>query len=173
MAFNKEVFDGNESEYEMKRSIEVGNIFPFSDKNYAEKMGGFYTDKDGERKLVHFASYGIGITRLLGTLVEVNHDDKGIVWPEIVAPFAVHLIEINKSAEEVYRKLVGAGIEVLWDETDRGPGEKLGNADLLGIPVRLIVSEKTGDKIEWKRRNSEEKELLSFDEVVKRLQKRA
>ncbi|MFA6512494.1 MAG: aminoacyl--tRNA ligase-related protein [Patescibacteria group bacterium] len=169
-AFNKEVFDGNEAEYEMKRSIEVGNIFPFGDKNYAEKMGGFYTDKDGTRKLVHFASYGIGITRLLGTLVEVNHDDKGIIWPETVAPFAVHLVEINKSAEEIYRKLIGAGIEVLWDETDRGAGEKLGNADLLGIPVRLIVSEKTGDKIEWKRRNSEEKELLDIDEVLKRLQ---
>jgi prolyl-tRNA synthetase len=95
-----------------------------------------------------------------------------IIWPKIVAPFAVHLVEINKSAEEIYRKLIGAGIEVLWDETDRGAGEKLGNADLLGIPVRLIVSEKTGDRIEWKRRNSEEKELLDFDEVLKRLQKK-
>jgi prolyl-tRNA synthetase len=168
-AFNKEVFSGQESEYEKKRSIEVGNIFPFGAGKYAEKMGGYFTDKDGERKLVHFASYGIGISRLLGTLVEVNHDERGIVWPEIAAPFKVHLVDLNGTGEEIYKQLTEAGVEVLWDETDRGAGEKFADADLLGMPVRLVVSEKTGEKVEWKYRNKEEKELLTKTEAVKRL----
>lgn len=174
-AVNKEVFEGNPGEYEAKRAVEVGNIFPFADKKYAEKMGGYYTDKEGIRKLVHFASYGIGVTRILGTLVEVFHDEKGIIWPEVVAPFQVHLVDLekhqalNSKIQNIYNKLTEAGIDVLWDDTERSAGEKLADADLIGIPVRLVVSEKTGDKIEWKRRNEENTGLISVEEVINRL----
>ncbi len=190
IAINKEVFDDNLDDYEEMRSIEIGNIFPFGDKKYSEKMNVYYTDKDGSRKLVHFASYGVGITRILGTLVEVFHDDKGIIWPKVVAPFDVHLIEIRNTTrlpdgqeyeirnktKDIYTKLERAGIETLWDDRDVSAGEKFTDADLLGIPVRLVVSEKTlrrgsgqtGEKIEWKERSSDKIELLSLDEVIRR-----
>ncbi len=168
-AYNKEVFEGNESDYEVKRSIEVGNIFPFGSDKYSEMMRGEYVGSDGKVKLLHFASYGIGITRLAGTIVEVHHDDRGIVWPEAAAPYKVHLVEIKRSAEQEYRKLSDAGVEVLWDETDRSVGEKLGDADLLGMPIRLVVSEKTGDRVEFKRRNETETKLLSWEEVMEEL----
>lgn len=176
-ALNKEVFEGNLDDYEEKRSIEVGNIFPFGDKKYSEKMNVTYRDRDGQTKLVHFASYGIGVTRLLGTAVEVFHDERGIVWPKSIAPYQVHLIElkkerndeIKKKAEEVYDKLQNAGIEVLWDDRDIMAGEKFADADLIGIPVRLVISEKSGDKIEWKERTSDNTELLLLDEVIKRM----
>ena len=174
-AYNKEVFSGNEAEFEVKRAIEVGNIFPFGDKKYAEKMKVGFTDRDGQKKLVFFASYGIGVTRLLGTAVEVFHDDKGIVWPKVIAPFQAHLVGLgagereSRRAGEVYEKLTKLGIEVLWDETERGAGEKFADADLLGIPVRLVVSEKTGDKIEWKGRNRRETELVEIEEAIARL----
>jgi len=170
-ACNREVFEGKEAEYEKKRAIEVGNIFPFGDKKYAEKMGGFFTDKDGQKKLVHFASYGIGVTRVMGAVVEVFHDDKGIVWPESVAPFRVHLVNLQnyELGFKIYEDLKKEGIEVLWDDTDRGAGEKLTDADLIGIPVRLVVSGRTGEKIEWKGRSDGKTELVELEEVVKRI----
>ena len=174
IAVNKEVFSGNKEEYEERRSIEVGNIFPFGDKKYAEKMNVTYTDREGQKKLVHFASYGIGVTRLLGTSVEVFHDGKGIVWPKCIAPFHTHLLELKTQNQklktgEVYKKLEENGIEVLWDDRQISPGEKFADSDLVGIPIRLVVSEKTGDKIEWKERAKEKIELLELDEVIKRL----
>ncbi len=174
-AINKEVFDGNINEYEEKRAIEVGNIFPFGDKKYSEKMNVSYTDGDGNKKLVHFASYGIGITRLLGTSVEVFHDDKGIIWPKEIAPFNAHLLELRVEeresgrVEEIYNKLQSAGIEVLWDDRDVSAGEKFADADLIGIPVRLVISQKTQGKIEWKERTSDRTELIELEEVIKRL----
>ena len=176
-ALNKEVFEGNLDDYEEKRSIEVGNIFPFGDKKYSEKMNVTYQDRDGQSKLVYFASYGIGVTRLLGTAVEVFHDERGIIWPKSIAPYQVHLIElkkekneeIKKKAEEIYDKLQNAGVEILWDDREVMAGEKFADADLIGIPVRLVVSEKSGDKIEWKERNSDKTELLQLDEVIERM----
>ena len=173
-AVNKEIFDGDKEEYEEKRSIEVGNIFPFGDKRYAEKMNVTYTDRDGQKKLVHFASYGIGVTRLLGTAVEVFHDEKGIIWPKSIAPFDVHLIELKTQSaklktEDIYNKLNEAGIEVLWDDRDVSAGEKFADADLIGIPVRLVVSNKTGDKVEWKERTSDKAELIEIDEIINKL----
>jgi prolyl-tRNA synthetase len=174
-AINKEVFEGKEGDFEQKRSIEVGNIFPFGPERYAENMRGLFTDAGGDRKPMCFASYGIGITRLLGTLVEVFHDDKGIVWPNIVAPYEVHLVDLRKppinSDEQIYERLKSAGIETLLDDTDRPAGEKFADADLLGIPVRLIISEKNRDKIEWKERNKSESEILEVDEGISRLQR--
>ncbi len=152
------------------RSIEVGNIFKFGTV-YSEKMNVMFTDKDGTRKFPYFASYGIGITRLIGTLVELFHDDKGIVWPKAVAPYNVHLISIqdNEKGDKLYEELLAEGIEVLYDDREIGPGQKFNDADLVGIPVRLVVSPKTGDKIEYKERTSDKTELLSLEEVLKRL----
>jgi prolyl-tRNA synthetase len=177
---NKEIFKGKKSDpcprckvgtIVEAKAIEVGNIFPLG-KWYAEKMEVYYTDPEGNKKPVWFASYGIGPTRVLGTLVEVSHDDKGIVWFPQVAPFDCHLLDIQKSkeAEEVYKKLKGEGIDVLWDDRDVSAGEKFAEADLIGIPVRLVVSEKTGDKIEWKNRDSEKNELVDLDQAISKLQ---
>lgn len=180
MAKNEEVMtdeDRNAPGLRTITSIEAGNIFPFGPDKYAEKMGGFYTDTDGSRKPVWFASYGIGITRMMGILVEVFHDDRGIIWPESVAPYQVHLIGImnqesgiKEKAEALYKKLLDGGVEVLFDDReDVGAGQKFGDADLIGIPVRLVVSQKTGEQVEWKKRSEEKTELISVEEVIKRL----
>lgn len=151
-------------------AIEVGNIFPFGTEKYAESMDGYFTDKDGIRKPVWFASYGIGVTRLIGVLVEMFHDEEGMLWPENVAPYQVHLVKLSEKADEVYSKLEEAGIEVLYDDRDGvGAGQKFADCDLIGIPVRLVVSEKTVDKVEFKKRNSQDTELINFEEVLRRV----
>jgi len=182
-AVNKEIFEGNEGEKcpsckegkikKLEKTVEVGNIFPLGTW-YAERMHVYYTDEKGLKKPVWFASYGIGPTRVLGTLVEVSHDDRGIIWPKAVAPFQAHLLEIGNwkletPASEIYHKLSDAGIDVLWDDRELPPGQKFADADLIGIPVRLVLSARNGDKIEWKERNSDEIKLLDLDEVLKRL----
>lgn len=151
------------------KSIEVGNIFPLGTM-YSEKMGAFFTDKDGQKKPIWFGSYGIGPTRVMGTIVEVSHDEKGIIWPESVAPYRVHLVGLNEKASEIYQKLSDAGIEVLYDDRDDvGAGQKFADCDLIGIPVRLVVSNKTGDQIEWKNRSEDNATLISFEEVLENL----
>lgn len=175
---NKEIMteeELNDPTIEAIKTIEVGNIFPLGTR-YAEKMNAFYTDATGAKKPVWFGSYGIGMTRLVGAIVEAYHDERGIIWPENVAPYQIHLIGImnNESgikerAEEVYNKLKQAGIEVLFDDRDVPAGEKFADADLLGMPVRLVVSNKTGEQIEWKRRTEENTELISLDEVIERV----
>lgn len=159
-------------EVKTSKSIEVGNIFPLGTM-YSEKMGFYFTDSDGSKKPVVLASYGIGPTRVLGTLVEIYSDEKGIVWPESVAPYKVHLVSIqeNAKADRIYERLISEDVDVLYDDREVGAGEKLNDADLIGIPVRLVVSAKTGDKIEWKLRKETGTELLDAEEVVKRLKK--
>ena len=151
------------------KSIEVGNIFPLGTK-YSQNMKVLYTDGNGEQQNIWFASYGIGPTRVMGTLVEVFHDDKGIIWPKSVAPFQVYLISLNKNeeAEEIERTLEEKGISVMMDDRDVSAGEKFANADLLGFPYRLVVSQKTGEKIEFKKRNNDNIELLTLGEVISR-----
>ena len=160
----------NKGKIKTSKSIEVGNIFPLGTM-YSEKMGFYFTDSNGNKKPVVLASYGIGPTRVMGTLVEVYNDEKGIIWPESVAPYKVHLVSIgeNGKADKLYENLLSENIEVLYDDREAGAGEKLNDADLVGIPVRLVVSAKTGDKIEWKLRNKKETELLEVEEVIKRL----
>lgn len=154
------------------KSIEVGNIFPLGTM-YAEKMNALYTDSEGNKNPLWLASYGIGPTRILGALVEMFNDEKGIVWPKSVAPYDATLISINANdkADKLYSRLVEENIDVLYDDREVGAGEKLNDADLIGIPVRLVVSGKTEDKIEWKERSSKETELLALEEVIKRLKK--
>lgn len=180
-AVNQEIFDGKaggtcpkckEGKIEkLEGTVEVGNIFPLGTW-YSERMRVYYTDEKGLKKPVWFASYGIGPTRVMGTLVEVSHDERGIIWYPQIAPFDVHLLELpGGRGEEIYNKLKDLGIEVLWDERNVSVGEKFADSDLIGIPVRLVVSERNADKIEWKERNSEKVELLGFDEVIGRLKK--
>lgn len=169
-AVNDEVFEGNKEEYISAKSIEVGNIFPLGTW-YAEKMGVNFTDQDGVKKPVWFGSYGIGPTRVMGVLVEVNHDDKGIVWPKVVAPFDVHLITIGQNnlekSQEIAAKLTEKGFEVLWDDRDIGPGAKFADSDLIGIPSRVVVSDKTGDMVEYKNRKEDSVSIVSPEEMLK------
>ncbi|MBU4350830.1 His/Gly/Thr/Pro-type tRNA ligase C-terminal domain-containing protein [Candidatus Parcubacteria bacterium] len=184
--FNKEVFKGTIGDKCPKcgrgtvnenRAIEVGNIFPF-DTYYSEKMKVYFTDKAGVKKPVWFGSYGIGITRILGSIVEIFHDDKGIIWPKEVAPFQVHLLQIGNdkkivsAALKLYQKLNDKGVEVLYDDrTDKTPGEKFMDADLIGIPLRIVVSERSlaKDCVEIKQRNKVKSELVKTSKILSKI----
>lgn len=152
------------------KSIEVGNIFNFGEK-YAKDMNCYINDEKGEKQPLLMASYGIGISRLVATIVEKYHDDKGIIWPATVAPFKVHLISIKKdeAAEKIYNQLNEAGIEVLFDDRDISAGAKFADADLIGLPWRLVVSDKAGDKIEVKLRNEDKSELMEAAEIIEKI----
>lgn len=152
------------------KSIEVGNIFRFG-TYYSEKMNVSFMDQSGEKQYPYFGSYGIGTSRVMGAWVEVSHDEKGIIWPKSIAPYTVHLIKLpgGNKADEIYNTLIKKSIEVLYDDRDANAGEKFADSDLIGIPVRLVVSQKTGNKIEFKYRNSQDSEILSLDEVLNRI----
>ncbi|MEK7571744.1 MAG: proline--tRNA ligase [Patescibacteria group bacterium] len=156
-----------------KRGIEVGNIFQLG-YHYSNLMkDAEYTGESGKREKYYMGCYGFGIGRTLATIVEKYHDDKGIIWPAVIAPYQVHLVSIreNEKAERLYKQFIEAGIEVLYDDReDISAGQKFADADLIGLPVRLVVSKKTGDQIEWKKRAEKESELIEFKEVINRLQ---
>lgn len=157
------------------KAIEAGNIFKLGTK-YSDDFDLSYTDKDGEKKTVIMGCYGIGNTRLLGTIVEAMHDENGIIWPKSVAPFLVHLIQLGEDdesktiAEEIYETLRKKGVEVLFDDRDARAGEKFNDADLIGIPVRIVVSKRTLEKnsVEWKERNKKESEIVKIDDIIKK-----
>jgi prolyl-tRNA synthetase len=154
-----------------KRGIEVGNIFQLG-LHYSSKMNATFTDAQGKEQPYYMGCYGIGLARTLATIVEKYHDEKGIAWPTAVAPYQVYLISLkeNEKADKAYQLLRTAGVEVLYDDREEiSAGQKFADADLIGIPVRLVLSAKTGDKIEWKTRITKETELLSIDEILKRL----
>jgi prolyl-tRNA synthetase len=167
-----------------KTTVEVGNIFPLGTK-YSEALDLSYLDEKGERQFVFMGSYGIGPGRLMGTIVELFSDDRGVVWPETVAPFRVHLIsvlgaggeKVKKEADKLYETLTskrGKGenrVEVLYDDRDLRAGEKFADADLLGIPPRVVVSEKTlkEGKLEVKDRKTGSISMLSDTELLRRL----
>lgn len=160
-------------ELEEVKTAEVGNIFNFG-ATKSEQMDLYYIDENDDSKPVILGSYGIGITRLMGVVVEKFNDEKGIIWPESVAPFQVHLIGLNldnestrKRANGVYETLTSKGIEVLFDDrTDVAAGAKFADADLIGIPYRVVVSAKTGEQIEVKERNVQESKLSSIDDLL-------
>lgn len=150
---------------EQKTAIEVGNIFPLGTK-YAKALNLFFTNEKGERLPVVMGSYGIGVSRLMGTIVETYHDEKGIIWPESVAPFTVHLLELGKaSARKLYENLQKRNIAVLYDDRQASSGDKLAVADVLGMPWRAVVSEKTGEKIELKKRNKASARMAAEEEL--------
>lgn len=148
-----------------KKAAEVGNIFTFGIEK-CEQMGLYYTDEVGNKCPVYLGSYGIGITRLMGVLAEVFGDEKGLVWPEAVAPFKIHLISLNqnKLADEIYDTLKANNIEVLYDDRNVRAGEKFADADLIGIPMRVVIGEK--EVLETKRRNSEEVRMLTLEQLI-------
>ncbi|MBI4091650.1 MAG: hypothetical protein HY427_00360 [Candidatus Levybacteria bacterium] len=157
------------------KSIEVGNIFPLKTR-FSDAFGLTYKGQDGKQKPVIMGCYGLGISRLMGAIVEVHNDEKGIIWPKEVAPFDVHLVHIEDPGTEswakgAYEKLTYAGIDALWDDRENvSAGEKFADADLIGIPVRLVISKKVGEgEVEWKNRDSKETKMMSIDETAKKL----
>jgi prolyl-tRNA synthetase len=153
------------------RASEAGNVFDLGQK-YTKDFNLTYTAKDGTQQYPIMGCYGFGLSRVMGIIVEKFNDDKGIIWPKSVAPFDVHLISIksNEKATDVYHKLQDEGVEVLFDDReDISAGAQFADADLIGVPVRLVVSAKSGDKIEWKERTKNETELISLDEVLRKI----
>lgn len=182
LAINKEVLEPEvlaqlgvkREELEEMKAVEVGNIFSFGGAK-SEQLGLYFKDEDGQSKPVILGSYGIGITRLMGLIVELFADDKGIVWPEEIAPYQVHLISIAGSnteviaeADRVYDLLKEHNIEVLYDDRDVRAGEKFADADLIGIPTRLVVSEKTMAEsgVEVVNRADGAKKMVSDSDIV-------
>ncbi|HTX87192.1 MAG TPA: aminoacyl--tRNA ligase-related protein, partial [Candidatus Nanoarchaeia archaeon] len=187
IAINKEIIAeqsqcpicGNKKFREAK-AVEVGNIFKLANR-FSNPFELQYTDKDGQKKEAVMGCYGIGPSRVMGTIVEICHDERGIIWPEEIAPFKVHLIllgnkkswaENKKEADRLYEKLEERGIEVLYDEReDAGAGEKFAEADLIGCPIRLVISDKTlaENAVEVKKRNGADSKLVKINDVVKDL----
>lgn len=158
-----------------KRGIEVGNIFQLG-YHYSNLMkGAVFTDSDGKEKPFYMGCYGIGIGRTMATIVEKFYDKKGIIWPKAVAPFQIYLIAlvgVEKEADKLYNEMIEKGIEVFYDDRENmRPGEKFADADLIGIPIRLVISEKTLKEncVEFKRRNEEKFELIKLDQIIKKL----
>lgn len=183
IAVNEEVLDDavkelgiDKSELEKVKSAEVGNIFNFGTEK-SEQMNIYVTGADGKEQPIYLASYGIGITRVMGVIVEKFADEHGIVWPDNVAPYKLYLVRIGQSdevvaeADKLYKTLRDKGIEVLYDDRDARPGEKFADADLLGIPHRVVVSEKTmqAGKLEYKARAEATSEAIEVDTLLAKL----
>lgn len=158
---------------QMIRGVEVGNIFQLGTK-YSEALGAYYTDEDGEEKPIVLGSYGIGLGRLLACVAEEHRDERGLALPVSVAPFEVSLVSLAKSgetaaaAEDLYERMKAAEVEVLFDDRDASPGVKLNDADLQGVPLRLLVSERSlkAGGAELKRRTESEARLVPLEDVV-------
>jgi len=180
IALNEEVLDDENlaklgvkrEELEAVKTAEVGNIFNFGTQK-SEDMDFTFTNEQGERQFVHLGSYGIGITRVMGVIAEKFSDERGLVWPEAVAPFRVYLARLGMddnvvaASDELCDKLRSMGIEVLYDDRDARPGEKFADADLLGIPHRVVVSAKTVEQgiFEYKKRTDSESSMLSLESL--------
>lgn len=176
IAVNAEVLDAaiqelgiERTELEKVKSAEVGNIFNFGTEK-AEQMGVTFKGSDGKMYPIYLASYGIGITRVMGVIVEKFSDAQGIVWPEAVAPFRVHLLSLGASekTDEIYAALKKANIEVLYDDRDMSPGEKFADADLLGIPWRVVVGKRglESGEAEVKQRTETATTPVAFQELT-------
>jgi prolyl-tRNA synthetase len=159
------------------RGIEVGQIFYFGTK-YSEKMKALVAGQDGTEVAIHGGSYGVGVSRLVGAIIEACHDDSGIKWPEAVAPFKAVILNLKQGADDVdaacdkvYRELTAAGVEVLYDDTDQRAGAKFAAADLIGIPWQILIGPKglAEGKYELKRRSDGSRENLSPADVVTKL----
>ncbi|MGL1892994.1 MAG: proline--tRNA ligase [Spirochaetaceae bacterium] len=163
------------AELNFSRGVEVGNIFKLGTK-YTEAIGAVFNDVDGKEKPVIMGSYGIGIGRLLASIVEEHHDDNGIIWPMSVSPYHVHLINLSKAspkAEELYKDMLAAGIEVIFDDRKKErAGAKFKDADLFGIPLRVIVGDKTleSNEVEFKTRCGKENKNLPLEGLIGTLQ---
>lgn len=181
LAINKEVFNDDvlkelgisREEVEETKAIEVGNIFTLGTK-FSEPFDLSYKNEKGEEKLVFMGSYGIGLGRLMGTIVELLSDEKGIIWPKEVAPFRVHLLtlsndeKIKELGDEIYKTLASNNVEVLYDDRDLRAGEKFADADLIGIPNSIVIGNKTIESgmYELKDRLTGEMKLVSLEHLI-------
>lgn len=184
IAINKEVYTDEvlaelgveKSELTEKRAVEVGNIFTLGTK-FSDALGLNFTDEDGSVKPVIMGSYGIGPGRVMGTIVEHFADEKGLVWPENIAPAKVYIARLGSDekvvteADDLYNHLTENGISVIYDDRDRSAGDKFGDADLMGIPYRVVVSKKTVEKgeHELKKRTDDQVQSLSSEMIVSTL----
>jgi prolyl-tRNA synthetase len=179
IAVNKEVYTDevladlglSKDELTEEKAVEVGNIFSLGYK-FSEPLELSYMDNNGKPVPVYMGSYGIGISRLMGVITEIFADDNGLVWPESVAPFKVHLIQLGSVADQataLYEKFTGQGIEVLLDDRDMGAGAKFADADLIGIPYRVVISDKSLEKggLEVKLRTESEARIMAENELIK------
>ncbi|MBI4155765.1 MAG: prolyl-tRNA synthetase, partial [Candidatus Zambryskibacteria bacterium] len=181
IAINQEVFTdevkkdlGVTDGFEEKKTVEVGNIFTLGTR-FSEALGLNYKNENGKETPVFMGSYGIGPARLMGVIAEVFSDDKGLLWPSAAAPFAVHLVRLGETddvisfADKLYDDLQKRGVEALYDDRDLHPGEKFADSDLIGIPVRFVVSDKTvaENKVEVKWRAKSDSELMSTEKALK------
>lgn len=170
-----------------EKTMEVGHVFKLGTR-YSKDLNVYFTDKRGEKKLVIMGCYGIGVSRIMGTVVEVFHDDRGMIWPQSVAPFLVHLIRLDcadekrnkqivSSASKIYDKLVKDKVEVLYDDRPgSSAGEKFADSDLMGIPYRIVISDKTlsREEVEIKKRDSDKMQFVKIKDLskfIKNLQK--
>ncbi len=174
VAKEKDINPSSGKVYQTYKASEVGNIFPLNTK-FSKYFDYTYVDEKGKNKLVYMGCYGIGTSRLIGVIVEKFHDEKGIVWPESVAPFSFHIVELNQNnelsneAEILYNKLNDKGFEVLWDDRkDVSAGEKFADADLIGIPTRIVVSKRSLDQggYEVKKRNEKDSKIMNLDQLM-------
>jgi prolyl-tRNA synthetase len=186
LAINQEVLNDealqetglNRDELVEKKAVEVGNIFTFGSR-YSEPLGLFYTDKTGVQQPVFAGSYGIGISRLMGLLAEIMSDEKGLIWPENVAPCKVYLVSLGseqpvlEAADKIYEELENQGLSVLYDDRDERPGEKFADADLMGLPYRVVISPKSLEAggFELKERASADNKILPKEQLVSSLTK--
>ncbi len=184
IAINQEVMDDESlqklgvkrDELEEVKSSEVGNIFNFGTEK-SEKMDFSFTNEQGEKQFVHLGSYGIGVTRVMGVIAEKMADDKGLVWPESVAPAKIYIARLGdnepvvQQADVLYDRLTAAGVQVIYDDRDLRAGEKFADADLLGIPYRVVISDKTASSghIELKARTKDNAESLDGEELLRRV----
>tara|TARA_B000000460_G_C21479762_1_gene376451 strand:- start:133 stop:1161 length:1029 start_codon:yes stop_codon:yes gene_type:complete len=180
IAVNEEVIDEavaelgiSRDELEPVKTAEVGNIFNFGSQK-TDEMGLYYTAQDGSQKSLYIGSYGIGITRVMGVIAEKLSDDKGLVWPEAVAPYNVYLVsigDVTTQADDLYKKLQEAGITVLFDDRNERPGAKFADAELIGLPYRVTISERllAEGKLEFTVRKTGETELLTLEDLIARI----
>ena len=160
------------------RGVEVGNIFKLGTR-YSDALGCSFVDENGENKSVIMGSYGIGSGRLLACIAEEHHDEAGLIWPVTIAPYQVHLLllvgkgssETQANAERLYTGLQEAGVEVLFDDRPESPGIKFNDADLIGLPIRLTVGERSlkAGGVEFKRRQQADKEIVPLEDIVDRI----
>lgn len=187
LAINKEIYNEEnltklglkEANLVGRRAVEVGNIFPLETK-YTDALGVYYTDEEGKQKPIIMGCYGIGVSRLMGVLAEHFADGKGLAWPDDIAPYRAHLVRVGdshaatKQADQLYSLLTRHGVSVLYDNRNNvRPGEKFADADLIGIPHRLVVSDKTvsAKTYEYKARTGTAVQLLTEAAVLKLLSK--
>jgi prolyl-tRNA synthetase len=158
----------------IKRGIEVGQVFYLGDK-YSKALNAYITNQSGERIYAQMGCYGIGLSRLIGAIIEANHDEKGIIWPQEVAPFKVSLVNLkvkdelcDNICEKIYQQLTNAKIDVLYDDSSDSVGSKLASADLIGSPWQIIVGPKSAvnNMVELKFRRTGEKEILSIESAL-------